>query len=569
MTTPSQGSTMIGPVIRRARRTLGRAHWAVRRHLKAQRGRVDGWLDKRVPPPSPRADVQRRINRIRIGYKPAQMIAELDRDMVSLGMRDDAQRVYLARAAAKVGDLKLASAIAEDALSMGVESDRAQLIVDQARDRLDVLQHGWPRRPRGVTPYEPRPRAVLSVLSQSLPWSAGGYATRSHGLITAVRDRGWDVEVVTRLGFPYDRWDPTDEREVPAFDVVDGVTYHRALIPGQRSYPQTPIVDYVAQGAEQVIEAASRHRAKLIHASSFYATGQAGAEAAAALNLPFVYEMRGLEDLMRTSAFAPYGRSVECEYLVEAEVEVCRRADHVFVITEALLDEMVRRGVPRERMSVLPNGVHANEFQPIPRDEALAAELGFSGKTVIGYLGGFPHYEGLRLLMKAVASLRERRDDFGVLMVGDGPLEKTLRQDAKKLDLKDTVVFTGRVPHDDVPRYLSLTDITPFPRLPLPVCELISPMKPFEAMATGKAVVVSDVAALTQIVTDGVTGLTFTKGSSEALADALERLLDDAELRARLGESAIEWVRTNADWSGIASEVDRVYDQLIGGRHDG
>src|SRR5690606_14017600 len=139
------------------------------------------------------------------------------------------------------------------------------------------------------------------------------------------------------------------------------------------------------------------------------------------------------------------------------------------------------------------------ESTTVTRDQQLAEELGCDGKTVIGYLGGFPHYEGLRLLVRAVATLRQRRDDVRVLLVGDGQQDGTLRRDVEELGLSDVVTFTGRVPHDQIPRYLSVTDITPFPRLPRDVCELISPMKPYEAMAMTKAVGVSDVTALAQI----------------------------------------------------------------------
>uniref|UniRef100_UPI003B3AC066 glycosyltransferase family 4 protein n=1 Tax=Pseudactinotalea sp. TaxID=1926260 RepID=UPI003B3AC066 len=300
-------------------------------------------------------------------------------------------------------------------------------------------------------------------------------------------------------------------------------------------------------------------------AACFSATGGAGPPAAARLGIPFIYEMRGAEDLMRTAAHPPYADSDDCRFLIAAETETCRRADHVFVITDALREEMVARGVPREKMTVVPNGVHVEEFTPAPRDEELAAELGFTGKTVIGYLGGFPHYEGLRLLVRAVAELHARRDDFKVLMVGDGQQDGSLRRDVVELGLSDVVTFTGRLPHHEIPRYLSVTDITPFPRLPLQVCELISPMKPYEAMAMAKAVVVSDVAALARIVHDGETGLVFAKGDVKDLAAKLDRLVGDPEFRGRLGVAAREWVVDKGAWSSVAQRVDRAYRSFLPG----
>jgi glycosyltransferase involved in cell wall biosynthesis len=147
--------------------------------------------------------------------------------------------------------------------------------------------------------------------------------------------------------------------------------------------------------------------------------------------------------------------------------------------------------------------------------------------------------------------------------VGDGQHERSIRALAAKLRLDDIVTFTGRVPHKQVKRYLSLFDIAPFPRQPLPVCELISPIKPFESMAMAKAVVVSSVAALTEIVQDGKTGLVFTKGEPADLARSLERLLDSRDLRASLGQAAREWVVAERDWTKIVPRVDEAYREVL------
>ena len=154
--------------------------------------------------------------------------------------------------------------------------------------------------------------------------------------------------------------------------------------------------------------------------------------------------------------------------------------------------------------------------------------------------------------------------DFHVVVVGDGHYESRLHALAERLGVGDVVTFTGRVPHEAVPAYLSLFDVAPFPRLPLPVCEMISPIKPFESMASGKAVVVSSVAALAEIVQDGTTGLVFEKGSAPDLARVLGALLDSPELRVKLGESARTWVVNERDWSSVVDIVDATYREILG-----
>lgn len=470
-----------------------------------------------------------------------------------------------AAAALKAGRASDAATLARRALEAAPDDPYARETLTRAQDQVVIADHGWQPLSPGVSgpAHQPRPRAVLSVLAQSLPLRSGGYATRSHGILTGLRDRGWDVEGVTRLGFPYDTWPKGDTREVAPSDTVDGIRYHRVLERGLRVYPKHPVRDYVESYASALEGQARRHGAALIHASSFHANGLAGREVSRRLGIPYVYEMRGLDDLLQVSRDPAFAGTDRDRFLREVELAACAEAERVFVITEALRKEMVSRGVPADRLVVLPNGVHADRFGRRPRDQELEAALGLEGRTVIGYAGSLVDYEGLDLLLEAVSILDGQRRDLHVVIVGDGAHSDQLQRLTARLGLEEVVTFTGRVPHEEVPRYLSLFDVTPFPRLPLPVCEMISPIKPFEAMASGLVPVVSSVAALTEIVEHERTGLVFEKGSADSLAEALGRLVDDAALRRRLGDNAREWVRQERDWSSIVGIVDAVYHELL------
>lgn len=489
---------------------------------------------------------------------------------VSISQRR-AVALELRRAAARAltaGYTGPAQRLAGQALARHPDDPFARETWLNATDQLAVARDGWGAPALvGGRGFEPRERTVLAALAQSPPHTSGGYATRTHGILTGLQGLGWDVEAVTRPGFPYDRWSKSDPRRVADRDDVDGIGYHRVLgaaVPGP--WPQYPLTSYVDGYAAALAQHARRHRPELLHASSFHVNGLAARQAAARLGIPYVYEMRGLEDLMKVSRDPAFSTSDRQRFLDVVELASCAGAAKVFVITEALRREMAARGVPEEKLVVLPNGVHTHLFEPRRRDAALEAELGLQGTTVIGYAGGLVDYEGHELLLEAVAALHARRSDFRLVVVGDGPHEATVRATAERLGLGAAVIFTGRVPHDEVGRYLSLFDITPFPRLPLPVCELISPIKPFESMAMGKAVVVSSVAALTEIVADGTTGLVFEKGSAADLARVLERLLDDADLRAKLGDSARTWVRNERDWSSLVEVLATSYDEILGRR---
>jgi glycosyltransferase involved in cell wall biosynthesis len=348
-------------------------------------------------------------------------------------------------------------------------------------------------------------------------------------------------------------------------DDIDGVSYHR-LLDGRRPYLKWPVEGYVDDYANHVVELARKHRVGLIHGASNFRNGFAAIKAARHLGLPSIYEVRGLWELTRMSREPEYAHSEMFALTAALEAAACREADQVLAITAALRDEMVSRGVPSERIVILPNGVDTSRFTVRGRDHKLAAELGVIDKVVIGYIGSILDYEGIDLLLEAVARLRRRRDDFHLLVVGDGAAYDDVVAQGERSRVLGIATFTGRVPHDEVERYYSLVDIAPFPRKPLPVCEAVSPLKPFEAMAMGKVPVVSSVAALSEIVQHGENGLVFDKGDVGSLVEALDRLIGDQQLRIRLGTTAREWVVRERDWSVLVKTLETVYTELMTAR---
>ncbi|MGB3859600.1 MAG: glycosyltransferase family 4 protein, partial [Ornithinimicrobium sp.] len=468
-----------------------------------------------------------------------------------------------AQRALKAGRLSEAATMSECAIRSGSGMNTARSVHVQALDQIQVVRSGWPVEAHRVPEYEVDRSSTLSVLAQSLPHRSGGYATRSHGILTGLKHLGWDPQAVTRLGFPYDRWPARSTDEVADLDVVDGIAYHRLLEPGERIYGTTPMASYIERFTQRIMGQARSQRAALIHASSFQNNGLAGLAAARRLGVPFIYEMRGLEDLMKCARNPRFAETASYDYMTSLENHIVAQADLTFVITHALREEMIRRGGPADRIEVLPNGVHTSDFEPRERDASLLAELNLTGRKIIGYAGGLVDYEGLDLLVEAADILSQQRSDFAVVVVGDGHMEGRLRRMVQERGLGDLVLFTGRVPHAEIPRYLSIFDVTPFPRLPLEVCELISPIKPFEAMAMGKAVIASSVAALTEIVEPDVRGLIFEKGNSADLAQQLTRYLDSPELQRTMGEAAREWVLAEQDWSDVVTVADAAYHRLI------
>lgn len=422
---------------------------------------------------------------------------------------------------------------------------------------------GFPFPPqRAVPSYLPEPRRAFYLLHNSLPHHSAGYATRTHGLLSELNRSGWTVDGVTRLGYPYDMPGKASIPDVPSAELIGDVTYRR-LITGREIEKKNPLLPYTDRYADALKELAHAQRPALLHAASNHWNGLTAVRAARELGIPSVYEVRGLWEVTRASRDPEWARGNGYKFMARMETDAAIGATRVFAITNALRDEMIHRGVDESKIEVVPNGVDTDRFTPIARDEALAEALGVTGKTVVGYVGSVLDYEGLDLLIEAAADLRDDRDDFHVLIVGDGAELERLQAVVEDRSLDDVITFTGRVPHEEVERYYSVIDITPFPRLPLPVCEMVSPLKPFEAMAMGKAVIASDVAALAEFVTPGMNGLLHEKGEVSSLRAELERLLDDGDLLARLGARARAWVVEHRDWRVLARTMSRAYAEIL------
>lgn len=403
---------------------------------------------------------------------------------------------------------------------------------------------------------------MFYTLHNSLPYNSGGYATRAHGLISGVINN-WDVDCVMRYGFPQDRPGLKDKPYAPVFK-IDEITY-RCMESKQGGYGELVIDDYLNTYKSSLLELCEKERPQILHAASNYMNGVVANSLAKDLGIKSVYEIRGLWEITRISRDPEWRDSEYFKMMASLEAQAANEADAVFTLTEALKNEMIQRGVTAEKITILPNGVDTTRFYPRPKSNYLVDKLGLSDEVIIGFVGSVVQYEGLEYLIHAASYLKGKtKKVFKLIVVGDGDVWESIKQLANELSLSNDVVFTGRVPHDSVEDYYSLIDICPFPRKGLPVCEMVSPLKPFEAMAMGKAVVSSDVAALAEIVQDGKTGLLHKKDDAEDLADKLQLLIENPELREQYGQAAREWVVAERDWKVIAKRVDAVYKKLIG-----
>ena len=301
----------------------------------------------------------------------------------------------------------------------------------------------------------------------------------------------------------------------------------------------------------------------MVHAASNYVTALPALIAARRLGVPFVYEMRGFWEVTRSSRDETFENTPKYRFMQQFEGLVARHADHVITITTAMKEELLARGVHAGKISIAFNSVDPARFVPRAPNKTLAEKLGIPDEVpVIGYVGSFVDYEGLDDLITAAAGLKQAGHDFRLLLVGDGAVFESLREQVHRLGLEDKTILTGRVPHEEVEDYYSLVDIAPFPRKPWEVCELVSPLKPFEAMALEKAVVVSSTRALMEIVDHERTGLVFEKGNVESLRHVLDVLIRRPEKRRNIGIAGRDWVIRERTWNKAGGVCTACYALL-------
>ena len=451
-------------------------------------------------------------------------------------------------------------------LKSAARSDALKVLFDRAVQDSQILRYGFNMpKPTDVKPLaDVDQNRSLCLLHNSLPIDSGGYATRTHGLLTGIALHGLQVAGVTRLGYPHDRAVSGSRVEIEACNVVDGISYHRLPHPDV-AYGKTPVIDYLKANILAHIPLVERERPAILHGMSNFANGVTAGFLARRFGLKSIYEVRGLWEITRASRDPAYAASDSFRQFVRMEAEACNNVDRVICITEALKREMIRRGVGAAKISVVPNGVDVARFRPRPARKNLADRLGIADTdVVIGYVGSIVDYEGLDDLLWAVRILVKELGLVAVrlLVVGDGDVLGALRELARQLGLSDRVIFTGRVPYDEVEDYYSLISIAPFPRRPLPVCEMVSPLKPLEAMAMEKCVLVSSVAALAEMVEHDRTGLIFEKGDVPSLVETLRRAIAKPDLRARLGQWARAWVETERSWTSLSAKVVALYREM-------
>jgi glycogen synthase len=387
-----------------------------------------------------------------------------------------------------------------------------------------------------------------------------GYSIRSRNLVTAQHKLGQSMLVVT--GPLHELDDPT------ASEVgVDGVLYSRTRIVGALAgralrghWPLLREWETVRLLRKRVLQVIDSQPVSIVYAHSPALCGLAALQAAERRGLPFVYEVRAFWEDAAVDQKRTRAASLRYRLTRQLESYVARKADAVAAISLPLLDDLGRRGLPAEKLFHLPNGVDADIFAPLPRDTKLAEELGFSDEPVFGFFGSLYRYEGVAWLIRALSELYSRGSRFKMLIIGSGEDQGAIDQAIRECGAGGYVRTLARVSHDEIRRYYSVVDVMVFPRLSVRLTELVTPLKPLEAMSLQKAVLASSVGGHRELVEHDRTGLLFQPEDIADFCHQAERLMGSAVLRRQLGHRGREMVLHDKDWKVLARRYQAVYD---------
>ena len=396
---------------------------------------------------------------------------------------------------------------------------------------------------------------ILHVLDHSLPLHSG-YTFRTLSILREQRKLGWETFHLTS---------PKQINcNVPEED-VDGWHFYRSPPVGKLS--TVPLLGQLAlmkRLEKRLLEVVQKVRPDILHAHSPVLNAIPALRVGQRLGIPVVYEVRAFwEDAAVDHGTTTEG-SLRYRLTRALETRALQRANHVFTICEGLRADIVARGIAASKVTVIPNAVDIESFDSSGQpDAALKARLGLTDATVIGFIGSFYAYEGLDLLLDALPQILTKLPDARVLLVGGGPQEAALKAQSQRLGLVDKVVFTGRVPHAEVQSYYDLVDVLAYPRHSMRLTELVTPLKPLEAMAQGRLLVASDVGGHKELIRHGETGILFKAGSVNSLAQSITDLLSQRERWPALRQAGRRFVEAERSWAASSINYRTPYTRLL------
>ncbi len=394
---------------------------------------------------------------------------------------------------------------------------------------------------------------ILHVLDHSLPVFSG-YVFRTNYILKEQKKIGWQTIHVTSPKHP----SPTAAEEIH-----DGKKFYRTFSNILIKLPMIGEWFLMRALYRRLCEVIEKEKPDVLQAHSPALNGLAAVWAGKKYNLPVLYEQRGLWEDAAVSHGTTIEGSLKYKLSRFLEIHVMSKATAVTCICEGLRKDLVARGVPIEKITLIPNAVDITNFQKTNNlNTELRTKLGLDGAVTLGFIGSFYNYEGLEILLESLPVILREVPNVKLLLVGGGPEDEDLKELTKLFGIQDNVMFTGRVPHDKVQDYYNQVDIFVYPRKKMRLTDLVTPLKPLEAMAQHKLVAASDIGGHNELIEDGKTGVLFKPDNSLALAKTVIDLLKNKESWPQMTSEGRKYVEDVRNWKNSVANYSAVFERI-------
>ncbi|MBE0469760.1 MAG: glycosyltransferase, exosortase A system-associated [Methyloprofundus sp.] len=397
---------------------------------------------------------------------------------------------------------------------------------------------------------------ILHILDHSIPLHSG-YTFRTRAILEQQKALGWKTFHVTSAKHIVAE---------QAVEEVDGLSFYRSqqpagLLAKLPVFNQWAIVKSLTARLDEIIP---EIRPDILHAHSPALNGLAAIKAGKKYKIPVVYECRAFWEDAAVDHGTTREGSLRYRITQALETYVFQQVQAITCICEGLRQDIIQRSIAENKITVIPNAVNIEKFTfGQEANPELKQQLDLQNKTVLGFIGSFYAYEGIPLILDALPEILKQQANVRLLLVGGGPQEQIIKEKVKQLQLESFVIFTGRVPHDQVQDYYNLVDIFVYPRLAMRLTELVTPLKPLEAMAQGRLVIASDVGGHKELIKDQENGVLFKANDADSLAACVLNLLAHSQSWPAMRQAGRQYVEQERNWVKSVSNYQQVYLPLL------
>jgi glycosyltransferase involved in cell wall biosynthesis len=417
---------------------------------------------------------------------------------------------------------------------------------------------------KSIVPQTTEKTTILYLLYSSIEYENYGYTIRTHYLLKNINDAKYNVYGVTRYGYPFDREQGYSDGVPGERYVEDNVEYIK-LLDKTDNFNTNNIIDYIKKYILSVIKLALENNAVILHAATNYWNGIAALYAAKYLKIKSIYEVRVLWEDTSTVSKPELKGSDLLKMIQVQEKKIFDEADKIITINNSLKDRLIINGVDGDKIEVVYNGVDTNTFSPNSSSrENLRVKHNIQNEDiVIGYIGTLSNYEGLNYILECMKQLIEESYQIKFLVIGDGPYKNDMMNLITQYKLENEVICLNKMKHSKVFEYYNMIDIIIYPKKKCDLCNSTSGNKILEAMSMGKPIIASELEAFKEIITDGENGILCEPDNLNDLISKTKLLIQDDELRTKIGENARNWVVTNRQWTDSAEKMKAIYNSFL------